>query len=182
MQIELQLTKIGAVERISLKAHGLRSVANSNASPTVAYASGSVFRVFPWLILLLRQPSLTLPALFSVSFRVIPWLILLLLPFSVANSSASPTVAYASGSDFRVFPCHSVAKMSFLRLLFSGSASSAHISIKKPARRVGPGWLKIFNKDFNHKAIKQGLSLAELLFPGVVKLREAHFKHLRQQQ
>ena len=83
----------------------------------------------------------------------IPWLILLLLPFSVANSSvsaffrvfpchsvanssASPTVAYASGSDFRVFPCssvanssasaffrvfpcHSVAKMSFL-LLFRG--------------------------------------------------------------
>ena len=66
MQIELQLTKIGAVERISLKAHGLRSVANSSA-----YAF----------------------------FRVIPWLILLLLP----------TVAYASGSDFRVFPCHSVA-------------------------------------------------------------------------
>jgi hypothetical protein len=56
------------------------------------------------------------------------------------------------------------------------------ISIKKPAWRVGPGWLKIFNKDFNHKAIKQGLSLAEMLFPGVVKLREAHFKHLRQQQ
>jgi len=97
MLIELQLTKIGAVERISLKAHGLRSVANSSASvffrvfpwlillllpfsvanssasPTVAYASGSVFRVIPWLILLLRQPSLTLPALFSVFFRVIPW-------------------------------------------------------------------------------------------------------------
>ena len=52
------------------------------------------------------------------------------------------------------------------------------IPIKKPAWRVGPGWLKIFNKDFNHKAIKQGLSLAEMLFPGVVKLREAHFKHL----
>jgi hypothetical protein len=47
MLIELQLTKIGAVERISLKAHGLHSVANSNASPTVAYASGSDFRVFP---------------------------------------------------------------------------------------------------------------------------------------
>ena len=99
MQIELQLTKIGAVERISLKAHGLRSVANSyayaffrvfpchsvansSASPTVAYASGSVFRVFPWLILMLRQPSLTLPALISVFFRGIPW-------HSVANSSAS---------------------------------------------------------------------------------------------
>jgi hypothetical protein len=65
MQIELQLTKIGAVERISLKAHGLRSVANSSAS--------AFFRVFPWLILLLRQPSLTLPALISVFFRVIPW-------------------------------------------------------------------------------------------------------------
>ena len=111
----------------------------------------------------------------SAFFRVFPC-------HSVANSSASPTVAYASGSVFRVFPCHSVAKMSFLRLLFSGSASSAHIPIKKPARRVGPGWLKIFNKDFSHKAIKQGLSLAELLFPGAVKLREAHFKHLRQQQ
>jgi hypothetical protein len=41
------------------------SVANSSASPTVAYASGSVFRVFPWLILLLMP--------FSVFFRVIPW-------------------------------------------------------------------------------------------------------------
>ena len=47
------------------------------------------------------------------------------------------------------------------------------ISIKKPAWRVGPGWLKIFNKDFSTR-----LSLAEMLFPGVVKLREAHFKHL----
>jgi hypothetical protein len=60
MQIELQLTKIGAVGRIFLKAHGLHSVANSSASPTVAYASGSecsvsasvFFRVIPWLILL----------------------------------------------------------------------------------------------------------------------------------
>jgi hypothetical protein len=51
------------------------------------------------------------------------------------------------------------------------------ISIKKPAWRVGPGWLEIFNKDFSTR-----LSLAEMLFPGVVKLREAHFKHLRQQQ
>ena len=79
MQIELQLMKIGAVGRISLKAHGLHSVANSSASPTVAYASGSDFRVFPC--------------------------------FSVANSSAS--------AFFRVFPCSSVAKMSFL-LLFRG--------------------------------------------------------------
>jgi hypothetical protein len=108
MLIELQLTKIGAVERISLKAHGLRSVANSSAYaffrvipwlillllPTVAYASGSDFRVFPWLILLLLT--------FSVFFRVIPWLILMLLP----------TVAYASGSVFRVFPCFSVANSS----------------------------------------------------------------------
>jgi hypothetical protein len=130
MLIELQLTKIGAVERISLKAHGLHSVANSSASPTVAYASGSVFRVFasaysvkfrvnPWLILLLLS--------FSVFFRVIPWLILLLLPFSVANSSASPTVAYASGSVFRVFPCHSVAKMSFLRTVAYASGSDFRV-------------------------------------------------------
>ena len=34
--------------------------------PTVAYASGSDFRVIPWLMLLLRQPSLTLPALNAV--------------------------------------------------------------------------------------------------------------------
>jgi|694.fasta_scaffold52376_2 hypothetical protein len=92
MQIELQLTKIGAVERISLKAHGLRSVANSSASV--------FFRVFPWLILLLLPFSVAN----SSDFRVFPWLILLLLPFSVANSSASPTVAYASGSVFRVIP------------------------------------------------------------------------------
>jgi len=39
------------------------------------------FRVLLWLILLLRQPSLTLPALNAVfSFRVRPWLMLLLLP------------------------------------------------------------------------------------------------------
>ena len=44
-------------------------------SPTVAYASGSDFRVIPWLIVfLLFRVS------FSVFFRVIPWLILL-LPF-----------------------------------------------------------------------------------------------------
>ena len=83
---------------------------------------------------------------------------------------------------FRVFPCHSVAKMSFLLLIFRGSASSAHISIKKPARRVGPGWLKIFNKDFNHKAINQGLSLAQLQIPGMGGSQGSHFKHLRQQQ
>jgi len=101
MQIELQLTKIGAVERISLKAHGLRSVANS-----YAYA---FFRVFPC--------------------------------HSVANSSASPTVAYASGSVFRVFPCHSVAKMSFLLLLFSGSASffCAHTNKKTSPE----GWARL---------------------------------------
>ena len=40
------------------------SVANSFASSTVAHASGSDL-----IILLLRQPSLTLPALNSVSFR-----------------------------------------------------------------------------------------------------------------
>ena len=37
------------------------------------------FRVRPWLILMLRQPSLTLPALNDMfCFRVIPWLILML--------------------------------------------------------------------------------------------------------
>ena len=38
---------------------------------SVANASSSAFfRVNPWLILMLRQPSLTLPALNSVSFRI----------------------------------------------------------------------------------------------------------------
>jgi hypothetical protein len=56
------------------------------------------------------------------------------------------------------------------------------IPIKKPAWRVGPGWLKIFNKDFNHKAINQGLSLAQLQIPGMGGSQGSHFKHLRQQQ
>jgi hypothetical protein len=73
MLIELQLTKIGAVERISLKAHGLHSVANSSASPTVAYASGSVFRVFPCFSVANSSASPTVAYASGSDFRVIPW-------------------------------------------------------------------------------------------------------------
>ena len=60
---------------------------------------------------------------------------------------------------------------------FSVANSFPHIPIKKPAWRVGPGWLKIFNKGFSIK-----LSLAQLQIPGMGESRRSHFKHLRQQQ
>ena len=56
------------------------------------------------------------------------------------------------------------------------------IPIKKPAWRVEPGWLKIFNKDFNHKAINQGLSLAQLQIPGMGVSQGSHFIILKQEQ
>ena len=53
-------------------------------STTVAHASGSEFRVIPYLMLLLPPFSVFLPLSYSVFFRVIPWLMLLFLPFPVS--------------------------------------------------------------------------------------------------